>query len=307
MAIQLLSLPTVVGGTTTGYPGLVNTIKDKINELATAMGISALTLSAALGAGSPASDLNTMVAKVNEVIAAYNNTPGAGDGGSGGIGTFPLKSGYDGQQKLGLFGTGIPTTTANGFTQGAKFTIVSLNTLQYLFANGDLGTGDEGASVYCQSDGGLNFRYKLEGVNVATAPVGLTLQPNAAYRMVFVVKESGGNVTLTLYVENSIYPLTVAGTLHKNSPPTVFSGAYVNGAPFNATIIGLIEKADYVNRPYSTSEAQALIAADMVVTQTQYQATETVLYAPGLTETATSTTTANLADMNNPLQVVRFS
>lgn len=70
MAIQLLSLPTLVGGATTGYPGYINVVKNKINELATAMSISPLTLSAALGAGSPASDFNTMVAKVNELITA---------------------------------------------------------------------------------------------------------------------------------------------------------------------------------------------------------------------------------------------
>jgi hypothetical protein len=40
MAIQLLSLPTLVGGVTAGYPQYVNSLKNKINELATAMNIS---------------------------------------------------------------------------------------------------------------------------------------------------------------------------------------------------------------------------------------------------------------------------
>jgi hypothetical protein len=76
MAIQLLSLPTLVGGATPGYPGYINTVTSKINELATVMSISALTLNAMLGAGSPASDFNTLVAKVNELIGAVNGGGG---------------------------------------------------------------------------------------------------------------------------------------------------------------------------------------------------------------------------------------
>jgi hypothetical protein len=76
MAIQLLTLPTLVGGTSTGYPGYVNLLKNKINELATAMSISPLSLSAALGAGSPANDFNTVVSKVNELVTSVNASTG---------------------------------------------------------------------------------------------------------------------------------------------------------------------------------------------------------------------------------------
>lgn len=75
MSIQQLSTPTLVGGTTTGYPAYINTLKNKINEIALSMAISTLTLSATLGAGSPAADFNAMVAKVNEIIGIQNTTP----------------------------------------------------------------------------------------------------------------------------------------------------------------------------------------------------------------------------------------
>lgn len=311
MAIQLLSLPTVTGGTTTGYPGLVNTIKDKINELATAMGISALTLSAALGAGSPASDLNTMVAKVNELVNYANGSSTPGDGGSGGTGTFPLKSGYDSNPKLLAYTTAAAVSVANGFTMAARFTLNTFNSLQYFFCNGNLDTTDEIASVFCQGDGALQFRYRLEGGQVAVAPVGLTITAptNGAtqYDMLFKASEAGGNVLFNLNVNGAGYPLTVPGTLHKTTTAVCFGGVYVNGSPYNAPPIGLLERMNYINHAFSSSEEQALRTAGLVPTQEQLQAGGYPIYCPGPTETASSLTTENLADPAHPLTVTRFS
>lgn len=311
MAIQLLSVPTVVGGTTTGYPALFNTIKNKVNELATAMSISPLTLNAVLNQGSPASDLNTMVAKVNELVNYVNGTANPGDGGSGGTGTFPLKSGYDDNPKLMAYTTSAAVSLANGFTMAARFTLNTFNSLQYFFCNGNLDTTDEIASVFCQSDGVLRFRYRLEGGQVATAPVGLTITAPTdgatQYDMLFKASEAGGNVTFNLNVNGAGYPLTVAGVLHKTVTAVCFGGVYVTGQPFNAPPIGLLERMSYINHALSDSETLALRTANLVPTQDQLQAGGYPIYAPGPTTTASSLTTENLADMAHPLTVVRFT
>jgi hypothetical protein len=78
MAITTLSFPTRTAGASTGYVQDVNTLLSKLNEVATAMSVSTLSLTAALNAGNPAADMNTMVAKLNEVIGAVNNALSTG-------------------------------------------------------------------------------------------------------------------------------------------------------------------------------------------------------------------------------------
>jgi hypothetical protein len=68
MAIDPLLIPVRTAASSTGYAEDMNLVTAKINELATAMGISKLTIAAAVGAGNPAADMNQVVAKINELI-----------------------------------------------------------------------------------------------------------------------------------------------------------------------------------------------------------------------------------------------
>lgn len=75
MTIDPLLIPVRTAASSTGYAEDMNLVSAKINELATAMGISKLTIAAAVGAGNPAADMNQVVAKVNELIGGGGTTP----------------------------------------------------------------------------------------------------------------------------------------------------------------------------------------------------------------------------------------
>jgi lysophospholipase L1-like esterase len=68
MAISLLTIPTRTATSSTGYASDMNLVIAKINEVATSMAVSPLSIAAAVGAGNPAADMNQVVAKVNELI-----------------------------------------------------------------------------------------------------------------------------------------------------------------------------------------------------------------------------------------------
>lgn len=76
MAIARLTIPVRTAASSTGYAEDMNLVIAKLNELATAMAISPLTIAAAVGAGNPAADMNQVVAKINELIGG--TTPPAG-------------------------------------------------------------------------------------------------------------------------------------------------------------------------------------------------------------------------------------
>lgn len=256
--------------------------------------------------------------QVNQGNALYNlanNTttpPDNGSGGDGGIGTFALRSGTNGNQRLAAIATGSAATIANGFTAFAKVTPEVLGggnqDPQYIISLGDLG-GDESSSFYFAADATARLRIKLASGYVSPERTlsGLTTAANSTYRVVMVGYEQSGTAYLTMYINGTAYPFSFAGSFNRNTAPAVFGGITVNGSAsaFPQNILGVLSQMGFINRAYSASEVAALDAADLVLTQAQYEAAEVAIYAPGPTQTATSLSTANLADTAHPLTVDR--
>jgi hypothetical protein len=263
-------------------------------------------------------------AQGNALYNAVNNTttpPVSGSGGSGGAGTFKLQSGYDGRNKLTVVAQGALASTTGGFTMfnkvTPKFIGSSFGPEYYIYSAGDLassGANDESVSVEILSNGQVRVRVKLNsGVdtsNILTGQGGpIVLAANSIYRTITTVAQPTGQVIVTVYIEGVAYPFTYTGTLNHPTSPVTYGGILVNGSAsaFPYSLIGDQGQLGFVNRVLSASEAQALTAADLVMTQAQYTATDVPIYSLGLTETATSGLAENLADLDHPLMVVRYA
>lgn len=267
------------------------------------------------------------IGQINMGNAIYNyvhattTPPATGNGGSGNVGTYPLKSGYDNNTKLIVVASGAATSYANGFTMFSKVTpkfIGSQYTPEsYIYSGGDLassGSDDESVSVSLLDSGQVRVRVKTS-LKVDTSAIlkaqdgsPVVLVPNATYRFITIVSEANGQVLVKVYINGVEYSFTYGGTLNKPTSPVTFGSILVgkSATAYPYALIGDQEQLGFINRAYSASEVASLDVAGLVLTKTQYEMAEVAVYAPGPTETATSTTTANLADTNHNLLVTRL-
>ena len=115
MPIQSLSLPARTGPTTDFYVQDITALISKINEVAATMSIPALTISAVVGAGNPAADVNTIVSKLNTVITAVN-------AGQGSATSFDFTTSSSG------FGQTLYDEQKSGYRRRSPFAVVELLT-----------------------------------------------------------------------------------------------------------------------------------------------------------------------------------
>jgi hypothetical protein len=183
MAISKLTIPTRTAASSTGYAGDMNLVIAKINELATSMAISPLTIAAAVGAGNPAADMNQVVAKINELIGGGTTTPPASTLAITSIDPSSAKAG-DTIILTGSGFTGVLNVLFAGVAAGSgKFSVLSDTQITVTVPNVSAGSNPVQVVGSSATSSARAFIVQAAAANVipvasANSPAAITLPAN---------------------------------------------------------------------------------------------------------------------------------